>query len=63
MMVSLLLHRRHNLWGYDADDFCPERCLDPATTAKVNSTPFMYFPFSGGPRIVSEFLIISEISY
>jgi cytochrome P450 len=63
MMVSLLLHRRHDLWGDDADEFCPERWLDPATTAKVKETPFMYCPFSGGPRIVSEFLVISEISY
>ncbi|KAJ6595533.1 cytochrome P450 monooxygenase CYP63 [Mycena vulgaris] len=51
MMVSLLLHRRHDLWGDDADEFRPERWLDPTTTAKVNATPFMYCPFSGGPRI------------
>ncbi|KAJ7159063.1 cytochrome P450 monooxygenase CYP63 [Mycena crocata] len=51
MMVSLLLHRRHDLWGDDADEFRPERWLDPTTTAKVNSTPFMYCPFAGGPRI------------
>ncbi|KAJ7281436.1 cytochrome P450 monooxygenase CYP63 [Mycena rebaudengoi] len=51
MMVSLLLHRRADLWGSDADDFKPERWLDPATTSKINSTPFMYCPFSGGPRI------------
>ncbi|KAJ7853718.1 cytochrome P450 monooxygenase CYP63 [Mycena olivaceomarginata] len=51
MMVSLLLHRRHELWGDDADEFRPERWLDPATTAKVNATPFMYCPFAGGPRI------------
>ncbi|KAJ7457886.1 cytochrome P450 monooxygenase CYP63 [Mycena latifolia] len=51
MMVSLLLHRRRDLWGDDADEFRPERWMDPATTAKVNAAPFMYCPFSGGPRI------------
>ncbi|KAJ6571580.1 cytochrome P450 monooxygenase CYP63 [Mycena capillaripes] len=51
MMVSLLLHRRRDLWGNNADEFVPERWLDPATTAKVNATPFMYCPFAGGPRI------------
>ncbi|KAJ7429386.1 cytochrome P450 monooxygenase pc-1 [Mycena galericulata] len=35
--VSLLLHR--------------QRWLDPATTEKIHTTPFMYCPFSGGPRI------------
>ncbi|KAJ7689585.1 cytochrome P450 monooxygenase CYP63 [Mycena rosella] len=51
MMVSLILHRRQDLWGEDAHEFRPERWLDPATTAKVDTTPFMYCPFSGGPRI------------
>ncbi|KAJ7502610.1 cytochrome P450 monooxygenase CYP63 [Mycena galericulata] len=49
--VSLLLHRRHDLWGDAADEFLPERWLDPATTEKIHATPFMYCPFSGGPRI------------
>ncbi|KAJ7075004.1 cytochrome P450 monooxygenase CYP63 [Mycena belliarum] len=51
MMVSLLTHRSHDLWGDDADEFRPERWLDSATTAKVNATPFMFCPFAGGPRI------------
>ncbi|KAI0041067.1 cytochrome P450 [Auriscalpium vulgare] len=51
MMTSLLTHKRHDLWGYDADEFKPERWLDDALTAKVSTTPFMYCPFYGGPRI------------
>lgn len=53
MNISLLLHRRHDLWGDDADEFRPDRWFDPKTLAKVNSTPFMYCPFSGGPKSVS----------
>ncbi|KAJ7187837.1 cytochrome P450 monooxygenase CYP63 [Mycena filopes] len=51
MMASLLCHRRHDLWGEDADEFRPERWLEGDTTSKVNATPFMYCPFGGGPRI------------
>lgn len=52
MMVSLLLHRRHDLWGYSADEFRPERWLDEENLNKISGIPFMYCPFSGGPRIV-----------
>lgn len=51
-MVSLLLHRRADLWGADADEFRPERWFDNKTLSTVNSTPFMYCPFYGGPRVV-----------
>ncbi|KAF7306220.1 Cytochrome P450 monooxygenase CYP63 [Mycena indigotica] len=51
MMISLLTHRRADLWGPDANEFRPARWLEPETVAKVNATPFMYCPFSGGPRI------------
>ncbi|KAF7338062.1 Cytochrome P450 monooxygenase CYP63 [Mycena venus] len=49
--LPLLLHRRHDLWGDDADEFRPERWLETATMEKVQTTPFMYCPFWGGPRI------------
>ncbi|KAJ7157255.1 cytochrome P450 [Mycena filopes] len=51
MMFSLLLHRRRDLWGADADEFRPERWLEAETTTKLSTTPFMYCPFSGGPRV------------
>ncbi|OCH86634.1 cytochrome P450 monooxygenase CYP63 [Obba rivulosa] len=51
MMISLLLHRRHDLWGDSADEFMPDRWFDEQLIEKINKTPFMYCPFSGGPRI------------
>lgn len=51
-MMSLLLHRRRDLWGNKADEFDPGRWLDEEYAARVSATPFMYCPFSGGPRIV-----------
>lgn len=38
------LHRRKDLWGDDANKFCPERFLN------VNSTNANFLPFSTGPR-------------
>lgn len=52
MMSSLLTHKRPDLWGADAEVFRPERWLDTALLDKVASTPFMYSPFYGGPRVV-----------
>lgn len=52
MMSSLLTHKRPDLWGPDAEVFRPERWLDPTLLDKVASTPFMYSPFYGGPRVV-----------
>ena len=52
MMSSLLSHKRPDLWGADAEAFRPERWLETALLDKVASTPFMYSPFYGGPRVV-----------
>ena len=52
MMSSLLTHKRPDLWGADAEVFRPERWLEAALLDKVASTPFMYSPFYGGPRVV-----------
>ncbi|KAI0249414.1 cytochrome P450 monooxygenase CYP63 [Lactifluus subvellereus] len=51
MMSSLLTHKRTDLWGPDAEAFRPERWSEPALLDKVATTPFMYSPFYGGPRI------------
>ncbi|KAI0058906.1 cytochrome P450 monooxygenase CYP63 [Artomyces pyxidatus] len=64
MMLSLLLHRRHDLWGPDADEFKPERWFDEAFNTKVNATPFMYSPFYGGPRVcIGQEFALNEIGY
>lgn len=56
MMASLLVHRRHDLWGNTADDFNPDRWFDAELVARVAATPFMFFPFFGGPRMVNIYL-------
>ncbi|GJJ09202.1 hypothetical protein Clacol_003424 [Clathrus columnatus] len=42
MNISLLLHRRHDLWGEDADEFCPERWFDKKTLAKCIGQEFAF---------------------
>ena len=51
--------RRKNIYGSDADDFCPERW-----ESDTNKFGWAYFPFNGGPRacLGQDFAII-EISY
>lgn len=53
LYIPILTQRNPALWGPDADIFDPERWLDPARLAKVTANPFMFTPFSAGPRIVS----------
>lgn len=50
--LPLLTQRNPALWGPDADEFKPERWLNPETQAKCNSNIGMFMPFSHGPRIV-----------
>ncbi|OCH88052.1 cytochrome P450 monooxygenase CYP63 [Obba rivulosa] len=51
MYIPIALHRRKDLWGEDADDFNPERWLDPAMTTRLSARPTMYIPFLQGPRM------------
>ena len=48
-----MMQRRTDLWGPDADEFIPERFLDPERMARLTKNPMMFIPFSAGPRIVS----------
>ncbi|KAG2155274.1 cytochrome P450 monooxygenase CYP63 [Suillus bovinus] len=48
---SLLTQRNKELWGPDADEFDPERWIDPQRLARFTSNPMMFTPFSAGPRI------------
>ncbi|TFY81270.1 hypothetical protein EWM64_g2744 [Hericium alpestre] len=51
MYNSLLIQRRPDLWGPDADEFKPERWLDAESIKVVSNNPFMFIPFHAGPRI------------
>ncbi|EGO22856.1 hypothetical protein SERLADRAFT_471322 [Serpula lacrymans var. lacrymans S7.9] len=48
---TLLMQRNKTLWGPDADEFDPERWIDPEKLSKFTANPMMYAPFSAGPRI------------
>ena len=60
MYMPMLMQRNPDLWGADADEFDPERFLDPERTSKLTANPMMFQPFSSGPRIVRHFLISSS---
>ena len=47
----ILMHRRKDLWGEDADDFKPERWLDEKRVMELTKDPFRFLPFNAGPRI------------
>lgn len=47
------MQRNKALWGPDADEFDPERWIDPNRLSRFTSNPTMFTPFSAGPRIVS----------
>ncbi|KAG8696614.1 hypothetical protein FRC08_007036 [Ceratobasidium sp. 394] len=59
MFAVQLMHVRKDLWGPDADEFDPERWLDERYKKYVLPNPFIFLPFSAGPRISSR----SEISF
>ncbi|QRW07226.1 cytochrome P450 family protein [Ceratobasidium sp. AG-Ba] len=47
----LLMHRRKDLWGPDADEFDPDRWIDDRLKKYVTPNPFIFLPFNAGPRI------------
>jgi Cytochrome P450 len=53
MFLPLLTQRNPALWGPDADEFDPERWIQPERILKIGTNPTMFAPFSMGPRIVS----------
>ncbi|GLB42805.1 putative cytochrome p450 [Lyophyllum shimeji] len=64
MYVPLLMQRNKALWGPDAEDFDPDRWVDPARIAKFVANPAMFAPFSAGPRIcVGQNYAYNETSY
>jgi len=51
MYFDFLIQRRKDLWGADADEFSPERWIDPERLKIMTSDPFKFIPFNAGPRI------------
>lgn len=57
---SYALHRRHDIWGPDSDQFRPERWAD----IKPGGAAWVYNPFSGGPRMCpGQGLALAEAGY
>jgi cytochrome P450 len=51
MYLPMLMQRNPALWGEDADEFDPERWMDPERLKRFTSNPMMFAPFSAGPRV------------
>ncbi|KAJ7440912.1 cytochrome P450 [Mycena galericulata] len=47
----LLMHRRKDLWGPDAEEFDPDRWLDDRLKKYLLTNSFQFLPFNAGPRI------------
>jgi len=53
------MHRRHDIFGADADEFRPERWLEPGFRPG-----WAYIPFSGGPRVcIGQNFALTEAMY
>ncbi|KAF5319303.1 hypothetical protein D9619_008466 [Psilocybe cf. subviscida] len=64
LYMPLLIQRDPLLWGDTADEFDPERWIDPARLAKYVANPTMFTPFSAGPRIcLGQNYAYNEMSY
>ncbi|KAK1233682.1 Protein kinase alk2 [Marasmius sp. AFHP31] len=60
----LLMHRRKDLWGPDADIFDPDRFLDQRLHKYLTPNPFIFVPFNAGPRIcLGQQFAYNEVSY
>ncbi|KAF8329542.1 cytochrome P450 monooxygenase CYP63 [Cantharellus anzutake] len=49
--IPLLMQRRKDLWGEDAEDFLPERWIEPNRIKELTDDPFKFLPFNAGPRL------------
>ncbi|KAF8880184.1 cytochrome P450 [Infundibulicybe gibba] len=47
----LMMHRRKDLWGPDAEEFDPDRFIDDRLKKYLVPNPFIFLPFNAGPRI------------
>ncbi|TMW62719.1 hypothetical protein Poli38472_005337 [Pythium oligandrum] len=49
-MPIFAMGRMTQLWGPDADEFNPERWIDPTTGKLIQVSPYKYLAFNAGPR-------------
>ena len=63
LFSSMLAQRHKPYWGEDAHIFDPDRFLDDRVKKYVTPNPFVFIPFSAGPRIVRLTYILSITSY
>ncbi|KAF9020876.1 cytochrome P450 [Hymenopellis radicata] len=60
----MVMHRRKDLWGPDADEFDPDRFLDERNKKYLVPNPFIFLPFNAGPRIcLGQQFAYNEISF
>jgi len=62
----MLIHKRKDLWGPDADVFDPNRWLDDGTgrLERMVKNPLMFVPFNAGPRIcLGQQFALNEASF
>lgn len=50
MWAPWAMGRSRQIWGQDADDFRPERWLDPESHQPITKSAFEFPVFNGGPR-------------
>lgn len=64
LITPLLTQRNPSLWGDDADEFNPDRWIDPQRSAKISANPAMYTPFGAGPRLcLGQSYAYNQMSY
>ncbi|KAJ7614903.1 cytochrome P450 [Roridomyces roridus] len=51
LVNKIVMHRRTDLWGPDALTYDPDRFLDERLHKYLIPNPFIFLPFSAGPRI------------
>ncbi|KAF7312278.1 Cytochrome P450 monooxygenase [Mycena indigotica] len=60
---TMTMHKSKKFWGDDADNWDPDRFLDERNQ-RVVSNPFIFLPFSAGPRIcLGQQFAYQEISF